>query len=187
MRYAVGGHGDGDCGNGIARGPGSTRFVEPGRAAGERTVTVRAGDVQRQLGWWNRVPSVCSALDAREFQRMSRTRLVQRRGPAQSTTAEWVFALTEALDEPGRDPALAAEAAGVRRLVAVWDGVSFQPSVTPEGMEPGQKVVLAVSPVREARELAGEFGRFVGTLSEAEAAAMQDAIDQAFETISDEW
>lgn len=164
------------------------RFVEPGRAAGKRTVTVRAGDVHRELGWGNRVPSVCSALDAKEFQRVSRTRLVQRRGPGQSTTVEWVFALSEGADgfdpEARLDTAAAPEA---RRLIAVWDGVSFRPLVAPESLEPGQRVVLGVTPVRETCDLAGEFGSFVGTLSQEEAAEMQEALDRAFETISDEW
>src|SRR5688500_2276641 len=67
------------------------RIVNPGHAAGMRKVTVRAGDVHRGLEWGNRVPSVCSALDAQEFQRLSRTQLLERRGPAQSTSTEWVF------------------------------------------------------------------------------------------------
>jgi hypothetical protein len=164
------------------------RLIEPGRAAGERTVTVRAGDVQRGLGWWNRVPSVCSALDGREFERMSHTRLIERRGPVQSTTAEWVFALSDDPDDAavgvGMDPAAPSSP---RRLVAVWDGESFQPCVAPENLEPGQRVVLMVATVQDPRDLAGKFGSFVGTLSDEEASEMQETLDRAFETISDEW
>jgi hypothetical protein len=151
-------------------------------------VTVRAGDVQRELGWWNRIPSVCSALDGREFQRMSGARLVQRRGPVQSTTSEWVFDLSD--DPNGVDPQAGSHAAdliGARRLVAEWDGVSFRPCVEPDGIEAGQRVVLDISPVRDARDLAGNFGSLVGTLSAEEAAAMQANLDRTFETISDEW
>lgn len=164
------------------------RFVEPGRVAGKQSVTVRAGDVQRELGWWNRVPSVCSALDGREFQRMSHTRLVERRGPVQSTTAEWVFALSEeAMGGPKGSGHHFATDTEARRLVAIWDGDSFRPCTAPGGIEPGQRVILLVSQVRDARDLAGEFGSFVGTLSDEEALEMQATLDQAFETISDEW
>ncbi len=67
-------------------------------------------------------------------------------------------------------------------------GWCYLPSVRgPEGIEAGQRVVLAVTPGQNARELAGEFGSFVGTRSEEEASEMQQALDDAFETISDEW
>jgi hypothetical protein len=164
------------------------RIVKPGRASGKRTVTVRAGDVQRELGWWNRIPSVCSALDAREFQRVSQARLIQRRGPVHSTTTEWVFAICE---ESGSSLAAAdCEPEPVppdRRLVALWDGMAFRPVVAPESLEPGQRVVLVVSAARDTADLAGEFGGLVGTLSAEEAVEMQGALDSAFENISDEW
>jgi hypothetical protein len=155
-------------------------IIEPGRAAGKNAITIRAGDVQRGLGWWNRTPSVCSALDAREFQRMSGTRLVERRGPTQSTTAEWVFSLSGGANNPGSQGT-------PRRLVAIWDGSAFQPCVVPTEIQPGQRVVLEVTPSDDARELAGAFGEFVGGLTPEEGEAMQAAVDEAFETVSDEW
>ena len=39
----------------------------------------------------------------------------------------------------------------------------------------------------DARSLAGRFAPFVGTLTREEAAEMQAAMDEAFETISDDW
>jgi len=162
-------------------------IVEPARRAGERTVTVRAGDVQRALRWWNRAPSVCSALDAREFQRVSRTRLIERRGPAQSTTAEWVLELS---DNSGHAAPLASppDSNGpTRRLVAVWDGETFRPVVAPRNLLAGDRVVLQVSPAKDARERAGRFARFVGTMSAEEAAEMMEIIERDCETISDDW
>lgn len=161
------------------------RYVEAARSAGKDTVTVRAGTVQRELGWWNRVPSVCSALDAREFQRMSGTRLIERRGPAQSSTVEWVL---EVRDNGQRSSAPAPTvAAGERRLSAVWDGASFRPVVPPEDLKAGQQVVLTFSPADDARALAGKFAEFVGTLSAEEAAEMQGVLDREFEVIGDDW
>jgi hypothetical protein len=112
---------------------------------------------------------------------MSHTRLVERRGPVQSTTAEWVFALSE---DPDSTP---LKETASRRLVAEWDGRTFRPCVPPDDLSPGQRVVLTVTPEREPRELAGRFGSFVGTLTREEASEMQEAMDQAFEAISDEW
>jgi hypothetical protein len=40
--------------------------------------------------------------------------------------------------------------------------------------------------VTEPRELAGRFAHFFGTMTQEEASAMQAAIDEAFETISDD-
>ncbi len=42
-------------------------YVEPARLAQERTVTIRAGDVHRNLGLTCRVPAVCSALASTLF------------------------------------------------------------------------------------------------------------------------
>ncbi len=44
------------------------QYVEPARLAQERTVTIRAGDVHRNLGLTSRVPAVCSALASTLFQ-----------------------------------------------------------------------------------------------------------------------
>jgi hypothetical protein len=157
-----------------------SRYIQPAREAGCRTVTVRAGEVQKELGWWNRVPSVCSALDARIFERMAQTSLVARRGPRQSTTVEWDFGLEKI------DPATNPMPIDARRLVATWDGEAFRP-VAPPGLSAGQRVVLTVSPTEEPKELAGEFGEFVGTLSPDEASEMDRSIRDAFETIGHDW
>ena len=61
-------------------------YVEPARLAQERTVTIRAGDVHRNLGLTSRVPAVCSALASTLFQRLAGVTLTERSGPIQSTT-----------------------------------------------------------------------------------------------------
>lgn len=66
-------------------------YIEPARQSGITTVEVVAGDVHRDLGLENRMPAVCSALDARRFQEEYRVILNSRTGPKQSSTARWRF------------------------------------------------------------------------------------------------
>jgi hypothetical protein len=43
-------------------------YVTPARLRGEKTVQVKVGNVQKELGWTNRTPSVFSTLLTKEFQ-----------------------------------------------------------------------------------------------------------------------
>ena len=52
---------------------------------------IRAGDVARGLGLSNRLPNICSVLGGREFREEAGLRLVDRTGPVQSTTTEFVY------------------------------------------------------------------------------------------------
>jgi hypothetical protein len=70
-----------------------TEIIEPTRRAGQRTVRVRAGDVHDAMGLVNRVPAVCGALDTEKFQDLAGVTLVERTGPSQGHTVEWVFRL----------------------------------------------------------------------------------------------
>ena len=70
-----------------------TELIEPARAAGRTTVTVRAGDVHAALDLENRMPAVCGALDAHKFYAESGATLARRSGTKFGATAEWVFAL----------------------------------------------------------------------------------------------
>ncbi len=73
------------------------RYITPARDAGRRTATVRVGNVVRDCGLNNRAPAVCSALEAKKFRELACVQLLERRGPAQSTTTEFHYAI---LDEP---------------------------------------------------------------------------------------
>jgi 5-methylcytosine-specific restriction protein B len=68
-------------------------FIKPARAAGLRTVSVRAGDVHKDLGLENRMPAVCSALDGAKFQDMYGVTVNLRVGPPQGSTVTWVVTL----------------------------------------------------------------------------------------------
>ncbi len=70
-----------------------TELIDPARAAGRTTVTVRAGDIHAALDLENRMPAVCGALDAHKFYAESGVARTQRRGPKFGATAEWTLAL----------------------------------------------------------------------------------------------
>lgn len=71
----------------------NTAFLEPARRAGKTDVVIVAGDVHADLKLDNRMPAVCSALDAQKFQDQYRVILSTRSGPRQSSTATWRFSI----------------------------------------------------------------------------------------------
>lgn len=54
-------------------------------------MTIRAGDVHRNLSLTSRVPAVCSALASTLFERLAGVTLVGRSGPVQSTTTQFHY------------------------------------------------------------------------------------------------
>ena len=56
-------------------------FIEPARRRGQKTVSVRAGDVHRALGLVARVPAVCQALATRTFLESNHIAIEKREGP----------------------------------------------------------------------------------------------------------
>jgi hypothetical protein len=76
-------------------------YVEPARLRGEKTIQIRVGNVQKELGWTNRTPSVYSTLSSQPFQKEAGLELVEKRGGppsgGPSTTVQFVYRL---LDKP---------------------------------------------------------------------------------------
>jgi hypothetical protein len=72
-----------------------SQHVEPARKRGEKTLRLKVGSVQKELGWTNRTPSVFSTLSSREFLEQAGLELVEKRGGppsgGPSTTVEFVF------------------------------------------------------------------------------------------------
>lgn len=69
------------------------QYVWPARQAQEQTVTIRVGDLHRELGLISRVPAVCSALKSALFERLAGVILMERTGPIQSTTTQFRYRL----------------------------------------------------------------------------------------------
>jgi 5-methylcytosine-specific restriction enzyme B len=88
------------------------QYVQPARKRGEKTVEVLAGDVHRQLGLYNSVPSVCQALRSKKFEQQSKARLLEFSGPPSglSTTTKFKFEVKPRSDEsPEQQPTRAGQ------------------------------------------------------------------------------
>ncbi|MBX7540312.1 AAA family ATPase [Qipengyuania sphaerica] len=74
--------------------------ANPARRRGESQFSVVSGDIHRDLGLANAMPAVCSALDSRKFAEVIDGELVDRVGPANSSTVRFTFSLNaeEAFD-----------------------------------------------------------------------------------------
>jgi hypothetical protein len=75
----------------------ASTLVEAARRSGKERLSLRAGDIHRELRLVNRVPAVCSVLGSKKFQTENRLRTIGRSGPAsgQSTTTEFTYALID--------------------------------------------------------------------------------------------
>lgn len=71
----------------------SRTLVNPARASKKTSIKVVAGDVHKDMGLQNRMPAVCSALDAQKFQDQFNILISRRDGPRQGPTATWIFAI----------------------------------------------------------------------------------------------
>jgi hypothetical protein len=74
-------------------------YVQPARQSGAKTVQIRVGNVQKELGWTNRTPSVFSTLSSKEFQKEAGIELIQKVGGppsgGPSTTVQFVYQLLD--------------------------------------------------------------------------------------------
>lgn len=70
-------------------------YVTPARMKGEKTIQVKVGNIQKELGWTNRTPSVFSTLLSKDFQQEAGLELVEKSGGppsgGPSTTWQLVF------------------------------------------------------------------------------------------------
>jgi hypothetical protein len=89
-------------------------YVKPARLKGEKTIQVRVGNVQKELGWTNRTPSVFSTLLSKDFQQEAGVELIEKRGGPSSggpsTTWQFVFKVLGNAEKTA--PATKAPAAG---------------------------------------------------------------------------
>lgn len=69
------------------------QYLEPARARGDETVSIRSGDVHAAMGLQNRLPAVCGALGTARFCDENRLERLRIEGPANSSTTIFVFRL----------------------------------------------------------------------------------------------
>ncbi|MBN1568335.1 MAG: hypothetical protein JXA73_10855 [Acidobacteria bacterium] len=71
-------------------------YIEPARSGGQKKVSVRAGDVDKALGYrYRRLPLICAALRSNKFLESGRIKLLDITGPPSgaSTTTTFTFEL----------------------------------------------------------------------------------------------
>jgi len=79
------------------------KYLDPARWRGETLVTIVAGDIHKELGLRNRVPSVCQVMESKVLEREAGVKVSSKQGPpsGRGTT----FTVTYAVD---KENALAA-------------------------------------------------------------------------------
>jgi hypothetical protein len=82
-------------------------YVQPARERGDGTVRIRVGNLQKELGWTGRTPSVFSTLKSQPFQKEAGVELIEKRGGppsgGPSTTVEFVYRIVRP-DEQNQIP-----------------------------------------------------------------------------------
>lgn len=68
-------------------------YIRPARERGEKQITIRAGDVHKEMGLVSRTAAVCAALGTNKFQDMCGIELIGREGPTGSPTLYLTFKL----------------------------------------------------------------------------------------------
>jgi len=69
------------------------RYIEPARSRGEEKVSVKAGDVHREMGLNNALPAVCSAIGSNRFLAEANVREIAREGPSNGSKVLFTFEL----------------------------------------------------------------------------------------------
>jgi 5-methylcytosine-specific restriction protein B len=68
-------------------------YVDPARNKGEKTVTIRSGDVHSALNYKNRYPLVCSAIGSNLFEELCNVKRISVEGPLNGVTTLFTFEL----------------------------------------------------------------------------------------------
>ena len=79
----------------LIRAHAQKRYVEVARRARQKTVTIVAGEVGRDLGLSGRMPNICQVLQGRKFLEMARVRLITIEGPEASASTCFHYAIED--------------------------------------------------------------------------------------------
>jgi len=69
------------------------KYIDPAKKAGKKSLSLRAGDIHKELGFTRRIPVVCSALRSRKLQKNCEIQLTYVGGPNNSTTTTFAYKL----------------------------------------------------------------------------------------------
>ena len=70
-----------------------TKLIEPARARGAKTISIRAGDIHLALRFNNRLPLVCSALGSDEFEELTGVQRISLEGTTNGANTVFKFRL----------------------------------------------------------------------------------------------
>lgn len=70
-----------------------SKYIKPAKKDGKETLSIRAGDIHKELGFSRRIPVVCSALRSRKFSKDCDIELTYIGSPNNSTTTTFTFQL----------------------------------------------------------------------------------------------
>lgn len=66
-------------------------YIQPARAAGQRSVMVRVGDVNTAMGLNSRQAAIAGAVGAKKFEQYAHVRLLSREGPHMGANLIFTF------------------------------------------------------------------------------------------------
>jgi hypothetical protein len=69
------------------------KYIGPAKKDGKKSLSIRAGDIHKELGFSRRIPVVCSALRSRKLQKNCDIELTYVGGPNNSTTTTFAYRL----------------------------------------------------------------------------------------------
>jgi hypothetical protein len=69
------------------------KYINPAKKDGKKSLSIRAGDIHKELGFSRRIPVVCSALRSRKLQKNCDIELTYVGGPNNSTTTTFTYKL----------------------------------------------------------------------------------------------
>ncbi|MBS7652060.1 MAG: hypothetical protein QW638_01635 [Candidatus Bathyarchaeia archaeon] len=67
------------------------RYVKPARDKGSKTITLKAGEIQRGMGLKGKIPTICSALSSKKLQEICGIRLLKKEGPSCGSEATFTY------------------------------------------------------------------------------------------------
>jgi len=105
-------------------------YVTPARLRGEKTIQVKVGNVQKELGWTNRTPSVFSTLLSKDFQQEAGLELIEKSGGppsgGPSTTWQLVFHVLDKDEKSSSAAKVLPNGAGLMDLYGIFADVYKQ-------------------------------------------------------------
>jgi len=69
------------------------KYIDPAKKDSKKKLSIRAGDIHKELGFSRRIPVVCSALRSRKFLKNCDIELTYVSGPNNSTTTTFTYRL----------------------------------------------------------------------------------------------